>query len=79
MLQLLTSKPVLYVCNVDEDEAADRQRPFRSAWRRWPRTQGAAAVVISAKIEEEIASSTPTKRDDVPRGAGAARGRASTG
>ena len=28
-LQLLTSKPVVYVCNVDEASAKDRQRLFR--------------------------------------------------
>ncbi len=52
-LQLLTSKPVLYVCNVDEAEAgsgnAHSARVAEMAAR-----EGAAAVVISAKIEEEI-------------------------
>ena len=31
--QLLTAKPVLYVCNVDESDAAERQRPFRARLR----------------------------------------------
>ncbi len=53
LLQLLTSKPVLYVCNVAEDDAAsgnalsDRVNEMAAA-------EGAASVVISAKIEEEI-------------------------
>ena len=35
--QLLTAKPVLYVCNVDEGDAADRQRAVRSACSTRPR------------------------------------------
>jgi len=53
LLQLLTTKPILYVCNVDEASAADGNahsaRVFEMAAE-----QGAAAVVISAQIEEEI-------------------------
>ena len=51
--QLLTAKPVLYVCNVEESKAAagnsqsDRVAQMAAA-------QGAASVVISARIEEEI-------------------------
>jgi ribosome-binding ATPase len=53
LLQLLTSKPVLYVCNVEESSAAtgnsqsDRVAAMAAG-------QGAASVVISARIEEEI-------------------------
>ena len=53
MLQLLTSKPVLYVCNVDEDEAATGNA-LSEAVARMAAEQGNAHVVISAKIEEEI-------------------------
>ncbi|MDD9921754.1 MAG: redox-regulated ATPase YchF [Boseongicola sp.] len=53
MLQLLTSKPVLYVCNVAEDEAADGNA-HSAAVAEMAAAQGAASVVISAKIEEEI-------------------------
>ena len=53
MLQLLTSKPVLYVCNVAEDEAAEgNEHSARVA--EMAKAEGAASVVISAKIEEEI-------------------------
>ncbi len=58
MLQLLTSKPILYVCNVSEDDAAngnahsDRVAEMAAA-------EGAASVVISAKIEEEISQLEP--------------------
>ncbi|SIO33974.1 hypothetical protein SAMN05444722_1528 [Rhodovulum sp. ES.010] len=53
MLQLLTAKPVLYVCNVSEDEAA-AGNAHSEAVAKMAEAQGAASVVISAKIEEEI-------------------------
>ena len=53
MLQLLTSKPVLYVCNVEEASAASgNSQSARVA--EMAAKQGAASVVISARIEEEI-------------------------
>ncbi|MEM9755677.1 MAG: redox-regulated ATPase YchF [Pseudomonadota bacterium] len=53
MLQLLTTKPILYVCNVEEDAAAEgNAQSARVA--EMAAAQGAAHVVISAKIEEEI-------------------------
>jgi len=54
MLQLLTSKPVLYVCNVDEGDAATGNALTEKVAVR-AAAEGAAAVVISAQIEEEIA------------------------
>jgi ribosome-binding ATPase len=60
--QLLTAKPVLYVCNVDEGDAASgnalSQRVFDKA-----ATEGAQAVVISAAIEAEIATLPADERD----------------
>jgi len=53
MLQLLTSKPILYVCNVAEDEAATGNA-HSDAVAKMAAEQGAASVVISARIEEEI-------------------------
>ncbi|PQO21877.1 redox-regulated ATPase YchF [Rhodobacteraceae bacterium WD3A24] len=52
-LQLLTSKPVLYVCNVDEASAATGNEHSRRV-AAMAAEQGAAHVVISAAIEEEI-------------------------
>jgi GTP-binding protein YchF len=52
-LQLLTAKPVLYVCNVLESEAAGGNA-FSAAVEAMAKDEGAAAVVISARIEEEI-------------------------
>jgi GTP-binding protein YchF len=53
MLQLLTTKPILYVCNVDEGSAATGNA-FSQAVAKMAAEQGAATVVISAAIEEEI-------------------------
>ena len=57
-LQLITTKPVLYVCNVDEADAASGNE-FSDAVAKMAEAEGAAAVVISAKIEEEISQLDP--------------------
>ncbi len=57
-LQLLTQKPVLYVCNVPEEDAA-QGNALSEKVRAKAEAEGAAAVVISAKIEEEIAQLEP--------------------
>ena len=54
LLGLLSAKPVLYVCNVDE-AAADAGNAFCDAVKARAAAEGAAAVVVSAKIESEIA------------------------
>ena len=53
-LGLLSSKPVLYVCNVAE-AFADKGDAYADAVREQAAKEGAAAVVVSAKIESEIA------------------------
>ncbi|MBL3568154.1 redox-regulated ATPase YchF [Rhodovulum sulfidophilum] len=62
MLQLLTAKPVLYVCNVAEDEAASGNA-FSAAVAAMAEAEGAASVVISAKIEEEISQLDPEEAE----------------
>ena len=57
-LQLLTTKPVLYVCNVAESDAAHGNDLSRAV-EAMAAEQGAASVVISARIEEEIAQLAP--------------------
>ena len=53
LLQLLTAKPVLYVCNVEESAAATgNSQSARVA--EMAKAEGAASVIISARIEEEI-------------------------
>lgn len=63
-LQLLTSKPVLYVCNVEEDSAATgNAQSDRVA--QWAANQGAGCVVIAAAIEAEVAQiENPAERRD---------------
>jgi GTP-binding protein YchF len=54
MLQLLTAKPILYVCNVEES-AAGSGNAHSQAVAEMAAREGARSVVISARIEEEIA------------------------
>ncbi len=53
-LNLLTSKPVLYVCNVEEAEAASGNAQS-AAVAEMAAAQGAECVVISAEIESQLA------------------------
>jgi len=54
LAQLMTSKPILYVCNVSEDDAATGN-DFTKKVDAMAKAQGTKAVVISAAIESEIA------------------------
>jgi hypothetical protein len=58
LLQLLTSKPVLYVCNVGEADAA-KGNALSEKVGEMAAAQGNAHVVISAQIEEEISQLDP--------------------
>jgi len=61
-LQLLTTKPVLFVCNVGEDEAATGNA-HSQAVADMAAAQGMRHVIISAKIEEEISQLEPEEAD----------------
>ncbi len=61
-LQLLTAKPVLYVCNVDEGSAGNGNAFTEKVFAR-AKAEGAGCVVISAKIEAELASLPVEERD----------------
>jgi len=63
MLALLTALAVLYVCNVDENAAASSNEFSRKVQAR-AHAEGAGVVVISAKIEAEIAVLSHHDRDD---------------
>ncbi|HEV7384429.1 MAG TPA: redox-regulated ATPase YchF [Phenylobacterium sp.] len=63
MLQLLTSKPALYVANVDEASAASGNEMSRLVAERATR-DGADSVVISAQIESEIAMLDAAERGE---------------
>ncbi len=62
-LQLLTAKPVLYLCNVDEASAATGN-DWSAAVERWASAQGAPVVVIAAAIEAEIAALSDDERGE---------------
>ncbi len=68
---LLTSKPVLYVCNVEE-ASADRGNKHSAAVREKSADEGAEAIVISAKIESEIAMLPAAEQKDYLAAAGLA-------
>jgi hypothetical protein len=59
--QLLTAKPVLYVCNVEESAAAAGNAHSARVFER-ARAEGAAAVTVSAAIEAEIVTLPPADR-----------------
>lgn len=53
--QLLTSKEMLYIANVGEDEIGDEDNEKVKAIREYAAKEDSEVIVISAKIEEEIA------------------------
>lgn len=54
--QLLSSKPIIYVCNVNEEDAADdgANNPYVAKVRDFAANENAKVSVVSAKIEQEI-------------------------
>jgi hypothetical protein len=61
--QLLTAKPLVYLCNVDEASAATGNG-WSDQVAQWARAHGAPTVVIAAAIEAEIASLAADERDE---------------
>ena len=64
-LQLLTGKPVLYVCNVEEGAAATGNAYSKKVEAR-AKAEGAVSVVISAAIEAEVAAAADGGEGRVP-------------
>lgn len=54
-MQLLTTKPVLYVCNISEEEVGREENEHVKKVRHYAQGDEAEVVVISAKLEAEIA------------------------
>jgi ribosome-binding ATPase len=69
MLNLLTAKPVLYVCNVDEGSAQEGNG-FSEMVAVRARAEGAGSVVVSAKIESEIAVLPPEEQTEYLKAVG---------
>ncbi len=70
-LQLLSAKPVLYVCNVEEAAAASGNAQSARAAER-AAAEGFPAVVVSAAIEAEVAQLAPAERGEFLAGLGLA-------
>ncbi|MEQ6248703.1 redox-regulated ATPase YchF [Sulfitobacter sp. HNIBRBA3233] len=62
MLQLLTTKPVLYVCNVSEADAAEGNA-LSARVGEMAAAEGNSHVIISAQIEEEISQLDPEEAE----------------
>ncbi|WP_159999148.1 redox-regulated ATPase YchF [Roseomonas sp. 18066] len=70
-LQLLTSKPVLYVCNVEEANAATGNAHSEKVFAH-AKAEGAKAVIVSAAIEAEISQMDEADRGEFLEGLGLA-------
>jgi GTP-binding protein YchF len=70
-LQLLTSKPVLYVANVGEDDLAGNS-PTVQKLRERSRSEGSDVVPISARLEAEIAELEEPDRSEMLKSVGLA-------
>jgi GTP-binding protein YchF len=68
-LQLMTSKPVLYVCNVEEGAAAEGNAQSACV-AAMAATQGAASVIVSAAIEAEVSTLPEADRAEFLEGLG---------
>nr|WP_294918097.1 redox-regulated ATPase YchF [uncultured Neokomagataea sp.] len=68
-LQLLTTKPVLYVCNVEEASASVGNE-HSEAVRKRAEAEGAAIVIVSAAIEAEVSQLPQEDRGDFLEGLG---------
>jgi GTP-binding protein YchF len=61
--QLLTAKPVLYVCNVSEDDAANGNALTEQVFAK-AKAEGAQAVIVSAAIEAELVAMPAEERGE---------------
>ncbi len=69
LLQLLTSKPVLYVCNVEESAAATGNE-FSARVAVRAKSEGAQHVIVSAAIEAEVSQLPEEDRTEFLEGLG---------
>ena len=61
-LFLLTSKPVIYVANISEDDLGGEPNEYVKALYEVAEKEGAKALTISAKVEEEISELEPDEK-----------------
>lgn len=60
---LLSAKPVIYVCNVSEDEIGNEDNEYVKKVKEFASESGDEVVVISAEIEAEIAALDADEKD----------------
>ncbi len=60
-LQLLSNKPVMYVCNINE-ASLGTSSPLVASVQELAATRGATTVLVSAEVEEEVAQLDPGER-----------------
>lgn len=61
-LNLLSAKPILYICNVAENDILKEDSSYVSAVKSIAQEEHAKALVISAKIEEELSRLEPDEK-----------------
>ncbi len=61
--QFITAKPIIYVANVAEEEAATGNNEYVEAVQQYASKEGAGVVTMCAKIEEELAGLTDEDRE----------------
>ncbi len=69
-LQLITAKPMLFVCNVADGDLAAGGNAFSKSVEAHAATVGSRAILICGKIEEELVQLTPAERADMMEGLG---------
>ena len=62
-LDLLTYKPVIYAANVSEDDASGEDNEYVKAVKEYAEAEGSEVVVISAKVESELAELEDDERE----------------
>lgn len=61
---LLTAKPVIYVANVGEDDVGGTPNDYVQELYALAKAEGAEAITICAKLEEEVASMEPAEKKE---------------
>ena len=70
-LHLLTAKPAIFVCNVDEEMAAgDTDNEYTKRVKEYASSQGAETIVLCGKIEEELSVLDPEDKLEMISGLG---------
>ncbi|MDO4492530.1 MAG: redox-regulated ATPase YchF [Clostridia bacterium] len=61
---LLTSKPVIYVANVSEDDVGQEPNAYVKALYEGAKAEGSEAITVCAKLEEDISEMTPEEKKE---------------